>query len=48
MVGSNHFLRGSIWEIAASSVGTLRATTREVEAASAEAGHELVGQRGDT
>jgi hypothetical protein len=34
---------GSIWEIAASSVGTLRATTREVEAASAEAGHELIG-----
>lgn len=34
---------GSIWKIAACSVENLRATTREVEAASAEAGHELVG-----
>ncbi|KAJ6179917.1 hypothetical protein N7519_010378 [Penicillium mononematosum] len=34
---------GSVWEIAASSVGKLRATAREVEAASVEAGHELVG-----
>ncbi|KAJ5178456.1 uncharacterized protein N7500_001155 [Penicillium coprophilum] len=34
---------GSIWNVAASAVGKLRATTREVEAASAEAGHEIVG-----
>ncbi|CAG8890369.1 unnamed protein product [Penicillium egyptiacum] len=34
---------GGVWNIAASSVGKLRSITREVEAASADAGHELVG-----